>query len=64
MYSTNKIKQRGILAGEVLNRWTEDGPDWEREVYEETKPSRSNTRRERELKHEKKKRNLKDRDFD
>lgn len=59
MYSTNKIKQRGILAGEVLNRWTDDGPDWEREVSLETKPSRSNTRREREQKYLAKKGNRK-----
>jgi hypothetical protein len=55
MYSTNKIKNRGILAGEVLNRWTDDGPDWTQEVVQETKPSRTNSRREREQKYLQKK---------
>lgn len=55
MYSTNKIKNRGILAGEVLNRWTDDGPDWNTPDPQEVKPSRTNSRREREQKYLQKK---------
>lgn len=51
------IVNRGIIAGQVLERWQEDGPEWLKEVVEESKPSRLNTRRERGQKHEQKKKN-------
>jgi hypothetical protein len=39
------ITRDGILSTQVLSRWQEDvGPDWIKEVQEETKPSRINQR--------------------
>lgn len=49
------LTHRGILAGQVLDRWTEAGPEWLKEVVEESKPSRLNNRREKGQKHEQKK---------
>lgn len=51
------ITQKGIIAGQVLDRWTENGPEWLKEVADEVKPSRLNTRRERGQKYEQKKKN-------
>ena len=51
------VTQRGILASQVLDRWTEAGPEWLKEVAEELKPSRLNNRRERGQRHKQKKKN-------
>lgn len=54
MHNKNTTR-KGILAGQVLDRWTETGPEWLKEVADEVKPSRLNTRRERGQRHEQKK---------
>lgn len=56
MHNKNTTR-KGIIAGQVLERWTETGPEWLKEVADEVKPSRLNTRRERGQKYEQKKKN-------